>query len=493
MKTLFFSLLAVCFAALGSLSAQSDKLIHIQKNYYHPETFAASLAAEQRMAEAYAAKGATYPMTAYVFDDHTIEFVWKVDTDADLDRLQDNYSDALMRMTSEERERLGKARNRINRKFFQGFVVKELSYTPEGYVTPETGPPIVRVQRYRFLPGNGEAVEKLAEDMRAYKMAKRSPLPFSFEIYPMGLDENQFEIVYWANSETELKEGFKTIGQLFDTDEGRELIERRQKLVEQVSMRLGKKDEVLSVTNDKQATGKTNFMQSVTEYKLSKADYARMLELVRYRKELSEKYYYPAEMRVATNAATGEILLMDPLRSYAELDRMNDRGDRMRAVVPKEEMEQLRNRYADLNVESETGYIYQHDEETSYTPAGFSADQLGERPYVRVTDYTYDRKAATKLQELLKERKALAVANNAPLYYEVNYYTVGGMPRTFTIAEIAKDKVTLEQHRKQTAKLLDDKKWHKQLEATLDGKPRTRTFEIRNDLKYTPRELPTQP
>ena len=491
MKPILLSLLAILLVATAPLLAQDNELVLIQKNYYTPENFEKSLAAERKLNTLLMAKGATHPMAAYVFDDHTVEYVWEVDGYAAIDRLEDNYQNAQMRTDTAQLKALDKERQRLNRKFFVGREIEAFSYRPEGATMPKGGYPVIEVLRYKFAPEDSEALFTLAEEIRANNVEKQTPLPYSFQVYPMGLDENHFEVVHFALSEADLEQKRAENRRLLKDPKSDALNARRDRLITRVSKRVGKHDPAQSIPDPEETAAAEPEMEEVYESKLTEAGYAKAQEAIRYRNELSKRYYYPATTRIATNDADRTLIVRYPLRTYADLDRLSDRGSQMQKVVPEAELKTLREKFDQIEKEWEKNYVYEHKAELGYDPAGWIPADLGDQPHARLTDYTCRQGEWEAMKTLLEERQALAKSNKSPLRYEVWDYAIGGPMRTLLVVEIAKDRATLEQQQRQEATGLQAKNWERRLLALLETAPQSRTYDVRKDLSYQPRT--TQP
>ena len=416
MRKLSQLLLFLCLAA--ALHAQDETFTIIQRNHYPADKFAQVVKNGEIISKLYSENGVSTPVTAWVFDDNTIEWVWEVNSTAESDQIGDEYAAARMRIGKERIDKL--VIPTTDKEFWMGGDVDELSYVPEDVDLSEMN--FINVMRIRIKTDDAEEFQRVAAG--AVDLAKRnnSQLPFYVEMYPMGLGSRMFEVVEFGKDRADF-ERRKAAGKGYrSSKEYKAWEQERDRIAEVVSTRTATRNKAMSIRKPEDQPEPTSLLL-VNEYTVGEGKMEAAMDYFDTYNKLATKYHYPQASHFASSSDQRTIMDFMNLTDYTELERVRAKNRQMN-YVPDEEQEKVRRDNKGVFTDHEE-YVLRYHPEQSYRSKTYQrADDQPNNWIMTVYEYPYGK--GREAWQLLDDIKASYEAVSSEITYNILAPALGG-------------------------------------------------------------------
>ena len=402
-----------------SLHAQDEMITIVQRNHYPADQFGEVLKSAEEYAALAAKNGANTPMTAWVFDDHTIEYVWEVPSAAGLDQITDEYNAVRMRIGEERMSQLKDTYT--DREFWMGGEIAALSYVPEDVDLSEMN--FIQVTRARIKTDDMEEFQRVAAQEAELAKQQNRQTPFYLEMYPMGLGARTFEIVEFGRDRADFErreaESKKTH---YDTKEYKAWAKERDRVAEVISTRTATRNDAMSIRKPKDQPEPSRLLL-VNEFTVAEGKMDAVMNYFATYNELATTYHYPQSSHFATSHDQQTLMHFVNLDDYADLERLRAKNRQMN-YVPEEELAQVRRDNKGM-FSDEQEYMLRYHPSKSYHSDSYQRNTDQPNAFtMTVYEYPYGQgKAAMKLVD---DIKAAYEAVNSEIVYNVFTPDLGG-------------------------------------------------------------------
>ena len=416
MRKLSQLLLFLCLAA--ALHAQDETFTIIQRNHYPADKFAQVVKNGEIISKLYSENGVSTPVTAWVFDDNTIEWVWEVNSTAEFDQIGDEYDAARMR--------IGKGRidelviPTTDKEFWMGGDVDELSYVPEDVDLSEMN--FINVMRIRIKTDDAEEFQRVAAG--AVDLAKRNngQLPFYVEMYPMGLGSRVFEVVEFGKDRADF-ERRKAAGKGYrSSKEYKAWEQERDRIAEVVSTRTATRNEAMSISKPEDQPEPTSLLL-VNEYTVGEGKMEAAMDYFDTYNKLATKYHYPQASHFASSSDQRTIMDFMNLGDYAELERVHAKNRQMN-FVPDEELAEVRRDNKGVFTNEQQFVLRYHPEQSYRSETYQRADDQPNNWIMTVYEFPFGK--GREAWQLLDDIKASYETVNSEIVYNIFSPDLGG-------------------------------------------------------------------
>ena len=432
MKTLSIVLfLTILFAGL---SAQDETTTIIQRGYFPADRFEAAVEALEELNILYRQHGVTTPMTAWVFDDNTIEYVWEVPSMGSFDLINDEYAAARVRIGKERVDELRIPPSK--QEFWIGGEVDELSYVPDGFDLSDTK--FVKVLRARIKTDDMEEFYRVAGEKAKLAKQQGRQTPFYLEMYPVGLGTREFEVVEFAKDRDDFErreaESKKTH---YSTKEYKAWEKRRDAVAEVISVRTAVRNDALSIPKPKDAAAEPDTYLYLTELDIAAGQGEAAMDYMATTHQLSTQYHYPQASRFATTTDGQTLMNLVSLDRVAGLDLLNARNRQMR-YAPAEALAKVRRDDKGIFT-GQRDYLLRRDKSLEYESADLRDYPDDQPSYWTLTVYDYPYGKGQAANQLLQDVKAAYEKANSSIAYEVFWPVFGGEGQQVWVVKWGKD------------------------------------------------------
>ena len=405
----------------AGLTAQDETITIIQRGYFPADRFQAAIKANEDLNALYRQHGVTTPMTAWVFDDNTIEYVWEVESMSDFDLINDEYAAARVRIGAERVQELRLPPTK--QEFWFGGEVDELSYVPEGVDLSEMK--YIKVLRARIKTDDMEEFQRVAAEEAELAKKQNRQTPFYLEMYPVGLGTREFEVVEFGRDRADFErreaESKKTH---YSSKEYKAWEKRRDRVAEVISVRTAVRNEALSIPKPEDAAAEPDTYLYVTEMDIAAGQREAAMNYMATNHQLSTEYHYPQASSFATTTDGQTLMNFVSVDRFAGLDLLNARNQQMR-YAPAEALARVRRDDKGIFT-GQRDYLLRRDKSLEYEPADlrdFPDDQPSSW-MLTVYDYPYGKGRAA--DQLLQDIKAAYEKANSSIAYDVFWPAFGG-------------------------------------------------------------------